>query len=85
MISSYNDARGNHVSRDVTLDENHFPVKYTVYVRSADYPNDSHTKTFPGTKKGAAEARTYFESYKSIFTMSCLRHEEAAKQAAVMA
>lgn len=63
IISAYNDARGNHASLTVDLDENYFPQKYTV---SVNYSKEL-SRAFPGTKRGAAQAKNYYRNYVSIF------------------
>ena len=60
MLSVYNDERGNNVQLSVDFDENYFPQKYTVCV---NYKNTN----FPGTKRGAAEARRYYRNTVSAF------------------
>lgn len=65
MLSVYNDSRGNNVLLSVDFDENYFPQKYTVSVRGANYMNTN----FPGTKRGAEEARRYFRNTVSTFDL----------------
>jgi len=62
IISSYyNGETGKTVTLEACLNDNYFPEKYTV-------TDEKHKKTqFPGTKKGAADARRYYENIISIY------------------
>ena len=64
IISSYNGKGWKHCDLQVDFDENHFPTKYIV--TDTEY---KQTK-FPPTKKGAQEARKYYENLISIYKYS---------------
>ena len=62
IISSYHNGKtGKNASLQVSVDENHFPEKYAV--TDAEYK----MHFFPGTKRGAADARRYYENIISIY------------------
>lgn len=64
ILSSYNGKGWKHADLQVEFDENYFPIKYKV--TDTEYK----TITFPPTKKGAHEARKYYENLISIYKYS---------------